>query len=265
MRLLLVLLTVLLATMPVQAANGPASEPATNESLGSQLLNDLPTLSPKPWSTTSKQATTSQPPTPQPSSSIPVPQFDDLGEDIGQPSGPLPLVRARQGMQRASSLLAASAKASDSRPVQQAGAVQKQVVAQLDELIAQLSKQCQGGQCQQPGQAQQQSQRSQPKPSQSSKAASRGKSPARDSSDPLNRASAQPADKGEIDSLVKDLWGHLPQRSREQMLQSFSTEFLPKYELEIEQYYRRLSEEPESASDETMTITVAPALKAQSN
>jgi hypothetical protein len=27
------------------------------------------------------------------------------------------------------------------------------------------------------------------------------------------------------------------------MLQSFSDEFLPKYEVEIEQYYRRLSEE----------------------
>jgi hypothetical protein len=127
--------------------------------------------------------------------------------------------------------------------VQQAGAVQKQVVAQLDELIAQLSKQCQGGQCEQPGQSQEQSQRSQPKPSQASKGSARGKSPARDSSDPLNRASAQPADKADIDAVVKDLWGHLPERSREQMLQSFSTEFLPKYELEIEQYYRRLSEE----------------------
>jgi hypothetical protein len=146
-------------------------------------------------------------------------------------------------MQRASSLLAASSTAHDNRPAQQAGKVQKQVVAHLDELIAQLSKQCQGGQCEQPGQSQQQSQRSQPKPSQASKGSGRGKSPARDSSDPLNRASAQPADKADIDAVVKDLWGHLPQRSREQMLQSFSTEFLPKYELEIEQYYRRLSEE----------------------
>ena len=42
---------------------------------------------------------------------------------------------------------------------------------------------------------------------------------------------------------MKSLWGNLPVRSREQMLQSFSDEFLPKYEIEIEQYYRRLSEE----------------------
>ena len=43
--------------------------------------------------------------------------------------------------------------------------------------------------------------------------------------------------------MVKALWGQLPERSREQMLQSFSNELLPKYELEIEQYYRRWSEE----------------------
>ena len=42
---------------------------------------------------------------------------------------------------------------------------------------------------------------------------------------------------------MKHLWGHLPEREREQMMQSFSDEFLPKYELEIEQYYQRLSEE----------------------
>ena len=43
--------------------------------------------------------------------------------------------------------------------------------------------------------------------------------------------------------MVKALWGNLPERDRQQMVQSFSDEFLPKYELEIEQYYRRLSEE----------------------
>jgi hypothetical protein len=33
------------------------------------------------------------------------------------------------------------------------------------------------------------------------------------------------------------------------MLQSFSDDFLPKYELEIEQYYRRLSEESAEESN----------------
>jgi hypothetical protein len=122
--------------------------------------------------------------------------------------------------------------------------VQKRVVAQLDELIAELCKQCQGGQGQNSNNPPPQpSQRSEAKASQPNRTASPGKSPARDSSDPLNRADAQAVDKGDVDELVKHLWGHLPQRSREQVLQSFSDEFLPKYELEIEQYYRRLSEE----------------------
>ena len=74
-------------------------------------------------------------------------------------------------------------------------------------------------------------------------AAGRGRTAARDSTDRLDRSSAKPVDKGEVNEMVKALWGHLPERNRDQKLQSFSDEFLPKYELEIEQYYRRLSEE----------------------
>jgi hypothetical protein len=50
----------------------------------------------------------------------------------------------------------------------------------------------------------------------------------------------------EREELLKKLWGHLPLRSREQMLQSFSPEFLPMYELELEKYYRRLAEEQDA-------------------
>ena len=74
-------------------------------------------------------------------------------------------------------------------------------------------------------------------------AAGRGNEPARESSDRLDRDSAKQPEKGDVNELVKELWGHLPERSREQMMQSFSEEFLPKYEREIQQYYRRLSEE----------------------
>jgi hypothetical protein len=246
MRFPLILLLTATMQFSLLTANASASESSTNESLGSQLLDDLQHgMAPKPVpaATAPNQKATEPNQTPQASPSTPESRFDDLGEDIGQPSGPLPLVRAGQGMQRATALIASSTQRSGAQAVQQAGAVQKQVVAQLDELIAQLSKQCQGGQCQPGDKPPQESQRSQPKQGQASKSAGRGKSAARDSSDQLNRPSAQPAEKGDIDALVKDLWGHLPERSREQMLQSFSTDFLPKYELEIEQYYRRLSEE----------------------
>ena len=42
--------------------------------------------------------------------------------------------------------------------------------------------------------------------------------------------------------LVKDLWGQLPERQREQILQPLSEEFLPKYASEIEAYFRALAD-----------------------
>ena len=43
--------------------------------------------------------------------------------------------------------------------------------------------------------------------------------------------------------MMKDSWGHLPPRVREQMLQNTPEQFLPQYELMIEKYYQRLAEE----------------------
>jgi hypothetical protein len=40
--------------------------------------------------------------------------------------------------------------------------------------------------------------------------------------------------------MLKDVWGHLPPHLRQQMEQSANEEFLPKYELEIAEYYRSL-------------------------
>jgi hypothetical protein len=152
------------------------------------------------------------------------------------------LARVRSSMQQAQSLLAGSADKADAAKL--AAPVQKQVISDLDKLIAELSKQCQccngqcqGGQCDQPKPGQN------PKPGKSGSASGSGRTAARDSTDRLDKSTAKPVDKGEVNEMVKALWGNLPERDRQQMLQSFSDEFLPKYELEIEQYYRHLSEE----------------------
>lgn len=214
-------------------ASHPTAAPPDSsgiESLGSELLDDLaPSEFDQPAAEPRNRAT--------------APRFDDLGEDIGQPSGSLSLARVRMGMQHAKSLLSAKQAAVDVPTFEQAGEAQQQVVAQLDKLIAELSKQCKNCQCNSSGQSPKPSQRSQKKPGKPGSAAGSGKTAARDSTDRLNSTSAKPVDKGDLEAAVKDLWGHLPERSREQMMQSFSEEFLPKYELEIEQYYRRLSEE----------------------
>jgi hypothetical protein len=231
------------STAVVGQTISPSTKPSAttgSESLGNQLLEDLPAavLPVRPQSSENGASRSDK------STTRLVPPIDEAGEDIGGPSGPLLLARVRNDMRRAEMLLGHATDVPTT--IQQAGTVQKRVVAQLDELIAELSKQCQGGQGQQSNNpSPKSSQRSEAKASKPRRATSPGKSPARDSSDPLNRANTQAVDKGEVDELVKQLWGHLPERSREQVLQSFSDEFLPKYELEIEQYYRRLSEEQE--------------------
>jgi len=47
-----------------------------------------------------------------------------------------------------------------------------------------------------------------------------------------------------VQDTIRRVWGHLPEKMREQMLNSLDDEFLPKYEKLIEQYYQRLAEQP---------------------
>ena len=47
----------------------------------------------------------------------------------------------------------------------------------------------------------------------------------------------------ELRAAIRQLWGELPEHARAQMLQSPVEEFPPKYEVLIEEYFRRLAEE----------------------
>lgn len=241
MRLILALSLILLVVSRTPAADAPPSNSRGVESLGNELLEDL---APNAFDPAAAQPLDGEDAA-QADRRDPVtraPRFDDLGEDIGQPSGSLSLARVRMGMQHAQSLLGAKSATNDVPTLQQAGKVQQEVVAQLDKLIAELSKQCKNCNGQSGGQSPKPSPQSQVKPGKSGS----GRTAARDSTDRLGSSNAKPVDKADLQAVVKDLWGHLPERSREQMMQSFSEEFLPKYELEIEQYYRRLNEEKEA-------------------
>ncbi len=70
--------------------------------------------------------------------------------------------------------------------------------------------------------------------------------PAQDSSNRLGNAQAARPDPESFKRMMKETWGHLPARDREQMLQTTPDKFLPQYELMIEKYYQRLAEEPRS-------------------
>ena len=221
-------LMIVLSLISSRAAAAPSQAPVGggSESLGSKLLDDLAPPLPTPRGQAAERPT-AQPP------AAGAPQ---------QAASPLvPLANIQWGMQNAQSLLAQPAAEGHIGAFKLAHSKQQDVVNQLDDLIAQLSKQCQcqGGQCDKPPGP---NQAGKPKPG-NKPSTTAGKSAARDSTDRLDRTSAKSVDAGDIENTVKELWGHLPERSREQMLQSFSDEFLPKYQTEIEQYYRRLSED----------------------
>ena len=204
-----------------------------NESLGSQLLDDLdPNLFGPP------PAEDRQPARPDFQKRILPGEIDDrMGEDIGQPSANAPLARVERDMNSAAALIR------DSGSLPRASEVQRQVVAELDELIEQLSKQCCSGACQPGDQPRPPSQRSQASQAKPGAKPGQGNAPARDSTSRLGRGNPGAVNMADREELMKDLWGHLPPQIREQMLQSYSDEFLPQYELEIERYFRRLAEE----------------------
>lgn len=242
MRRASLLIVVAAVVMSAASSCALANDLSPSESLGNKLLDDLKTtpLDQPPAAPAAKN--------PNQNANVP-PEINSLPPNTASPvaSALVPLVRVRQGMQNAQTMLAQPGIDTHAGNVKLANTVQQDVVSELDKLIAQLSKQCQscnGGQCNKPPQPGDDNRPGQPKPGgKPSSATARGQSPARDSNDRLDRTAAQPVDKGYVVDAVKHLWGQLPERSRAQMLQSFSDEFLPKYEQEIEQYYRRLSED----------------------
>jgi hypothetical protein len=241
MRSVVAVLLMLVPTVGSSAATGDKSPASGVESLGGRLLDDLAPEGVQPLAA---------PPAAQD------PRATRAIEDSLKASTPLhslgaganpsaqSLARVRSTMQQAQSLLAQAGPTLDADTAKLASPVQKQVTSDLDKLIAELSKQCQccngqcqGGQCNEPKPGQN------PKQGKTGSASGSGRTAARDSTDRLDKSAAKPVDKGEVNEMVKALWGNLPEHDRQQMLQSFSDEFLPKYEVEIEQYYRRLSEE----------------------
>lgn len=166
-----------------------------------------------------------------------------LGGDESADEKQDPLVRAGQRMREAQQRIA---KSQADRPTQE---LQEQAVAALDELIEQAKKK--KGKKSSGSQNQQQSRRSQPKQPQNQKqqqqqggqGSGTSPQPARDSTDELRPDRVEQIDAAAAQELMKDLWGHLPARVKEQMLQSSIEEFLPKYQALIEEYFKRLIDE----------------------
>jgi hypothetical protein len=219
----------------VGASGQAARSDDQGESLGSQLLDDL---DPNEFSPPSKAEPGSAD---RPKRILPGVTDDDLGEDLGQPSAGAPLVRVKQNMESAQSLIPGR------KSLDRAVPLQDRVVADLDAMIEQLEKQCSASP--QPNeQPAISSRRSQTAGAKRSSKPGRGTAAARDSEARIQQGDSQAAHLADRRALVRDMWGHLPPQVREQMLQLHSDEFLPQYELEIEKYFRRLAEDDKSAN-----------------
>lgn len=120
-------------------------------------------------------------------------------------------------------------------------AQQQQIIADLDRLIEQARKKCQGSK---PGrQPSKRASDGQPKQGSPGKKSGTkpGVAPILKTPNDQNRE----PDKQQVQTIMQQLWNvALPPQQRDQFLhQNPFDEFLPKYELLIEQYFRRLAEE----------------------
>lgn len=231
---LIAALTLILSTAAAEAGVAPAEEKKSSSADGlltdglDGLLEGLPGIEP----------------TPPEGSEKPAP-----GDDLGSKSEN-PLARIQSSMDTAGSLIASRGKPADTSRAQQ------QVISDLDELIKQAKQQSSQSQSSQQNQEQQQqaSQRSQTQPSQQpgdQKPGQQANKPTRStqaasqSTARLDKTAAEAAAMRPPGEMMKEVWGRLPQRLREQMLESSSDEFLPEYREEIESYFRELAEKPE--------------------
>jgi hypothetical protein len=142
-----------------------------------------------------------------------------------------PLVRLNRRMKQVERRIA------DARGDEKTQRLQREIAADLSKLIAQLEWQC--SECKKQSSASSRPQPGQPKPS-TNPAQQASDKPAQDSSSRTKEKETAKVDRAKMQEMLKDFWGHLPPHLRQQMEQSANEEFLPKYELEIADYYRSL-------------------------
>ena len=245
--LLCLLANIALADPPAAESKKPASDLDRQllEGLGEDLLDGLPDLG-SDLARPEKKPAASQPDEPGP------PRGKDIeglaGEDLGSAGESSdPLTRIGQQMRKVERRIAQHDASTGTQQLQQ------EIIAGLDKLIEQAKQQQNSPQNasakKQPGsqrsKVKQSEQQAGQKPGDGSGATSQ--KPAQDSSDRLGPDDARQVDMRQMRDLIKDVWGNLPERMREQMNQDAVEEFLPKYRLQIEEYFKRLAEEGEGS------------------
>lgn len=155
------------------------------------------------------------------------------GEDLGASEDPL--VRLSGQMRDVESSLR------DARLGPPTQRQQLDIISDLDQLIAQQQKQCPNPSPRPGGkQSSQQKTPSGGAPKPGDKSSQEGQQGAADSQDETREGENGKPKFAEPQDLLKRVWGHLPPHMRDQMRQNPNETFLPKYQREIEDYFRRL-------------------------
>lgn len=214
----------------------PENKPATNslddqlrKSLTDDLLKDLPVAPPKATENKTSPAAPAKP-----KSALDSKLLDQLGdgEDLELRRADDPLKKIGKQMRQVESLIEQQNTSAQTQEMQ------RQIVTDLDALIKQLQQQCQASGSKKPGSGSGQ---------QSDQSGAGNKKitqqPARESTTRVDKGTAKLDGSAEMQKLIKEIWGHLPARVREQMQNATDEQFLPKYEKLIEEYYRRLAEQ----------------------
>ena len=153
------------------------------------------------------------------------------GEDIGAPPEN-PLARIGEKMRVSQEKIAGRDISAQTQTTQ------KEILSDLAKLIEQTKKQCNGGG----------SGKGKPGSGKSSAQAGVGTGearpgPASEATDRVGKSERENGEAADVKDVLRRIWGHLPEKMRDQMQAQLSEQFLPKYEKLIEEYYKRLAEE----------------------
>lgn len=167
------------------------------------------------------------------------------GSDVGGDGEENPLIDLARRMREVEGRIAAADSGQNTQSSQQ------QIIERLDAMIAAVRQCCcggkssqeqkQGGACERKDVEQSKKTPSDGRPGKSGKPSDSTKHVAVQKPEPGGAA-----EKEHIREIMKRLWGELPERDRERLLQYPVEQFLPEYEQMIEEYYKRLSEEENS-------------------
>ena len=220
------------------AESGPAAKTAAGESvpnsLDNALLKDLG-IPERPAGAAPAAAKPADPPADSEATSEMLIRPLGAGQDLGQPSGAV-LVAIGRRMRLAELLISRQVTSKETQGVQQ------QVIRDLERLIDEMQRQSADGQG---------GTKSPVKPGSKPDGTGRAGSgedagsdqPARESTDRIEGEASDREQLARLEIMLKQIWGHLPPKIRDQMQSAAIEEFLPKYERLIEQYYSRLAED----------------------